>query len=536
MPHCKNCQNQFEITSEDRAYYKKISVPEPTLCPDCRLQRRMAWRNERNLYHRTCDFSGKKFVSVFSQDKPFKVYSPNIWWSDKWEALKYGQDMDFSRPFFEQFKELLCKVPLLGIINVNAENSDYTNQGYSNKNCYMTITADFCEDCYYVDSSFSSKNCTDCLSIHKCELCYSCLDCANCYGCFFCQGCHNCNDTWFSTLCRGCSNCFGCTGLRNKQYYAYNKPLSKEEWTEKFSELVLSHSLIEDIKKQANEERLKVPHPFATMHGCQDCTGDFLTSCKNAVECYDGQDIEDSRRVILVPLAIRDCFDCLGIGGGELIYESHSTGPAYNAKFCAWCWNDVANLSYCFLCCNNSKNLFGCVGLKHKEYCILNKQYKKDEYEKLLEKIIDLMKKTAEYGEFFPMEMSLFNYEESIAEQYFPRTGKHQKTSPVPPDSFKIPETFDEVQSDICNKTLYCEVTGKPYKIIKKEFDFYKKMKLPLPRRCPDQRNLDRLADRNPRQLFSRVCAKCNAPIQTTYSPDRPEMVYCEQCYLDTVY
>jgi hypothetical protein len=37
------------------------------------------------------------------------VYCHECWWSDKWDAIKYGQKFDFNRPFFDQFQELLQK-------------------------------------------------------------------------------------------------------------------------------------------------------------------------------------------------------------------------------------------------------------------------------------------------------------------------------------------------------------------------------------------------------------------------------------------
>ncbi|KKP36762.1 MAG: hypothetical protein UR28_C0038G0001, partial [Candidatus Peregrinibacteria bacterium GW2011_GWF2_33_10] len=52
----------------------------------------------------------------------------------------------------------------------------------------------------------------------------------------------------------------------------------------------------------------------------------------------------------------------------------------------------------------------------------------------------------------------------------------------------------------------------------------------------PDQRHKDRMALRNPRKLWKRNCIKCNAEIQTTYAPERKEIVYCEKCYLESVY
>ena len=89
---------------------------------------------------------------------------------------------------------------------------------------------------------------------------------------------------------------------------------------------------------------------------------------------------------------------------------------------------------------------------------------------------------------------------------------------------------------DICQKILLCKITGKPYKIIPQELKFYKDMGIPIPRICPDQRHKERMTLRNPRKLWARKCMKCQKDIQTTYAPERPEIVYCEECYLASVY
>src|SRR4029079_18915761 len=100
---CTQCLQAFEISAADREFYVKLEVPEPKLCPDCRQQRRLAFRNERRLYHRDCDLCHKTFISIYSPDKTFPVYCPACWWGDQWNALSYGLDFDFSRPFFEQW-------------------------------------------------------------------------------------------------------------------------------------------------------------------------------------------------------------------------------------------------------------------------------------------------------------------------------------------------------------------------------------------------------------------------------------------------
>jgi hypothetical protein len=74
-------------------------------------------------------------------------------------------------------------------------------------------------------------------------------------------------------------------------------------------------------------------------------------------------------------------------------------------------------------------------------------------------------------------------------------------------------------------------VSWKPYRIIKQELEFYKKHNIPLPRKHPDIRHMERMKLRNPRKLFDRKCDKCWKDIKTTYSPSRPEIVYCQECF-----
>ena len=112
---CQNCKNQFTIEPDDFDFYQKLDVPPPTFCPNCRMQRRLAFFNLTNLYRRPCDLCGKDSVSMYAPEAPYRIYCPRCWWSDNWDAMEYGRDYDFSTPFFEQFNTLLHEAPLLGL-------------------------------------------------------------------------------------------------------------------------------------------------------------------------------------------------------------------------------------------------------------------------------------------------------------------------------------------------------------------------------------------------------------------------------------
>jgi len=158
------------------------------------------------------------------------------------------------------------------------------------------------------------------------------------------------------------------------------------------------------------------------------------------------------------------------------------------------------------------------------------------------------MRQSGEWGLYFDPALSPFGYNESLAHEYFPLTKKDalgrgwkwfeesQSQEQYFGPAVEISEHISEVGDDVTRQILRCSITGKPYKIIPQELQFYRTMGIPIPRKCPDQRHKERMALRNPRKLWSRKCQKCGKGIETTYAPERPEIVYCEECYLSTVY
>ena len=102
-------------------------------------------------------------------------------------------------------------------------------------------------------------------------------------------------------------------------------------------------------------------------------------------------------------------------------------------------------------------------------------------------------------------------------------------------DASELPEKAREVDA-MRDIVVVCEVTKKPFRIIKQEIVFYQKHDLPLPRRHPDQRHTERMQLRNPWKLWERSCVRCGEGIQTSYAPERKEEVLCGACYNKEVY
>jgi hypothetical protein len=82
-----------------------------------------------------------------------------------------------------------------------------------------------------------------------------------------------------------------------------------------------------------------------------------------------------------------------------------------------------------------------------------------------------------------------------------------------------LPITIDGVHDDIVQKIIVCEETGKPFRVIQQELDFYRKHNIPLPTRHQDIRQRHLLKKRMPKDFHLTHCAKCNEEMLSVYTP-----------------
>lgn len=558
---CDKCQAAFTIHPDEEEFLRKMTFtfgatkihpPLPVYCPDCRLKIRTCHRNERYFYKRPSTLSGKDFVSVYHAEPLWGtadiVYTPEEWNLDSRDGVAQGRPYDSGKPFFGQWGDLHKDSPRLGMTVLANENSEFTAGTAYSRNCYLINSSEYCEDCMYGKLFQSSKSCVDCSLIYGSELCYDCFSVYDCYDCRSLSFSKNCRDCAFSADLIGCSNCFLCSNLRKKEYHFENEPLSKEEYGKRIREYAGSFRKSEEALRKREEMRRIMIHRAANIVNCENCTGDYIENSQNCIECFDVNDSQDCRHVT-VGVNVKDVYDCSNMYlKPELCYETLGTIEAYHCAYCLYVFHcqEMLYCEYCFSC----KNCFGCSGLRQKQYCIFNKQYTKEEYEKLIPGIIEHMKQGGEWGLYFPPQLSPFGYDESLAQEYMPlteneaqsqgfywRNMKEKKLTVAKTISADaLPDRIEDVHDDVVDWAILCERTGRPFRILKQELDFYRRQKLPLPRLHPDERYDRRLVLRNPRKLWTRNCMKCQKEIQTTYAPERPEIVYCENCYLKEVY
>lgn len=579
---CQNCKGEFVIEKEDFNFYEKITVPPPTFCPLCRAQRRMMFRNERKLFKVTDAFSGDEIFSTYPQESGRKIIKRETWLSDSWDAADYAQEIDWSRPFLEQVHELEMKVPMYNFNVIGMINSPYSFNASYLKNSYLLCNSSYSEDCMYGNGVDNCKDCVDNSHLQLSERCYDSFWLTNCYQCYFTTRSLDSRNLWFCRGCVGCNDCFGSVNLRQASYCIFNKQYTKEEYEEEIKKMQLdTYSGIMAAREKARIFWDTQPVKYHQGMKNQNCTGSYVTHSRNVNDSYLVRESENMRycQYQQVP-GNKDNYDVTNWGENtELCYETMECGQnSYNNKFSHNCWPTSRENEYSIRLFS-SASCFGCVGLKKKQYCILNKQYTKEEYEELVPKIkkhmdempyIDSRGIVHKYGEFFPMEWSPFGYNNTLAVQHFPLSkeealknnygwiDRERGEYTITHKASDLPEKISETTDEILKEVIECEKCKFAYRIQPNELTFYRRENLPLPHMCNECRHERRISDRLTLHLFERSCmcggeadetgvykntithqhgaGKCPEIFQTGYAPNSPEIVYCEKCYQAEVY
>ena len=475
-----------------------------------------------------------------------------------------------------QYGELLKKVPRLGYYHVNIVNSDYANLTKDSKNIYLSFSVVRSENIFYSKTVDDSFFIFDCLNIKNSENCYENIEGDRNYNSQRLFLSRNCMNSLYLFDCSNCSNCFMSSNLRNMQFYIRNQKYSKEEYEKKIKDLNLSSRRVrKELDKEFSGLCKKALYRFTNSVNVVNSTGNNISNTKNCLHCFDVYDAENIKYSYR-GFEVKDAMDLYGGGlGSEIIYEcSTAINRSYNVRFSYYVPVKLRDAEYCCFC-DKSSDIFGSVGVKNKEYCILNKIYPKKEFFELREKIIKQMNdlpysdskgRIYRYGEFFPYDLSLYAYNETLAQEFEP-LGKNEalkkgyKWRDSEAKNFNstigvdhIPDNINDVDEKILDETLECADKGAcnhrctgVFRITSGELQFYKKEFIPLPDKCPNCRYYDR-SDKIPLpfHLYHRTCmcsqsnhihqGNCPNEFETPYAPERPEKVYCEKCYQQEVY
>ncbi len=312
----------------------------------------------------------------------------------------------------------------------------------------------------------------------------------------------------------------------------FNKQYDKETYFKELQKLELhTPEGLEKAKAIGEEERLKHPKRAHQNIRTENCTGDYITGCKNCHDTFQqSEGGEDCRYIYNGFENLKDSYDCSFAGvDASLCYECTGSGSRTQnlivGDIVIEGSHDVYYSSYII----GGSHCFGCVGLKKKSYCILNKQYSKEDYEALMNKLIAHMKATGEWGEFFPSKFSPFAYNETRAQEVLPLDQTEASSRGLrwmrPSEEKKLASNDPTIR--------ICSESGKAFRLTKQELAFYEKMELPAPTIEQKTRHLKRLALLNTPKLWQRKCDKTGENILTSYPPESPFIIYSEKAYLE---
>ena len=535
----KYAKEFLEKNSDIKEYFEykdgklKAKLPTPTLCPEERRRRRFSICNEKSLYKRKCSYSGENMVSIFSPDKHNKVYKNYYRRSDSWNPLDYWEDKN--QPFWISMKKLFDNVPIFCNFSVNWINSDYTNHAVQPKDSYMCFWVIEPDNCLYAWQLSKAENCVDCYYVIQSSDCYDCINVVKSFNMISCMDCNNCSYCKSCAWCVWCHDCFGCCDLENKSYCINNIQYSKDEY----------QNLIKNAKVSSKNRNIL----WCKMKTSENSYWNNLVNSNNSAFIYDIETCNNTKYTDSW-VEFEDTYDsywaknkrCVEIISCSELYHSWFIFYGNNYSECRYCW-----------ACYNSKNLFWCIWLKNKEYCIYNKQYKKDEYNETVPQIIAQMIRDKQWWEFFDPQISYFGYNESTAMEYcpltkeqalnmwykwseyespFPTVEKFINWEDLPKVSCKvILEKKPDFLKKILNYAIVCKTSKKPFRLTKQEIDFYIKHDLPLPTKHPDVRHQDRLARRDPVNMYLVHCDECGEEMLSVHKKWSWKKILCEKCY-----
>ena len=549
-PHC---EGNFEITSEDIEFLTMLRVPPPNYCPTCRRMRRLVHMNMTRLFKRECSVPGhtETMISIFPSECPFPVYDYQYFIGDEFDAFSFTKKYEQGESPMEKLFNLRKEFPMPSFLNRDPSciNSEYTNGGRDNKNCYFAMGCYTAEDVWYSNLVNKSRNVMDSRAVNNSEFVYDSLYSDRLYKTSSAYFSDSCTDSMFLFDCRNCTNCFGCVNLRNSKYCIFNEQYSKESYEEFMKSIKpFSHEVMKECKEKFWTLVKKLPMNAAHNIGSSNVSGVSVTKSSNLFDVVDADNSEHSRHCDGL-LSHKDSMDLLFSGGnshhlyGTVNIGSLSSGVRFSvsSKFCTDC-------EFVF----NSKNLnncFMCFGLQNKSYCILNTQYSPEEYWPMVDKIKAEMLKRGEYNDGLGFEFSAQAYNFSMAQVSYPLsddliiklgayTAKEPETNVGSLEVLtqsELPSTMDKVTDEIINKAISCEISGRAFRVIQTELNFYRSMGLPLPTVHPVLRMEEKFRMAPNGRKYKSVCAKCERDINSLFDPKENYTLYCEKCYQQEV-
>jgi len=543
---CVDCKKEFIIDSGDLILYEKIGLNIPDQCFECRVKQHFAFSVFGKFRKGISAFSGESLITVLPEKARYPIYKSHEWWGDGWDPMEYGCDYDPSKPFFDQLKDLQEKIPRAHQTGENSTNCDWCDDVWESKNCYLCRSLLKCENCSYVYRVIGTKDSFDILYSFNLQNSYDCLFCYDSFNLNFSENSRDCIDSYFLFDCRNCQNCAMSWNLRNKQYCIRNKQYTKDAYEEELKKMNLdSYKNLENLKNEFEEIlRKEAVHRENFNLKTTASLGNYLTNCDKCTNTFAWENSQNCRNCIR-GLNSKDCIDLTVSWNLELSGDNSVVNGGYQINHS---YGSIGRYSEYVDICIEVEYCFGSVGLRKKKYCILNKQYTKEEYEELKEKIVSDMKARGEYGQYFPYNMAVCDFNFSNGIIYFPNITKEEikknggywseedLSSQDGISALELPDSILNTKSDISSQALICPESKYRFNISQAEYEFHKNKNFALPRLHFDLRILKKARKTGVLRSYPSKCTYCQKDINAYYPPEWGyQKIACEECYKQNI-
>ncbi len=330
------------------------------------------------------------------------------------DLIKNWFDYDFSIDFFKNFLKLFKSVKHPNFITYNInKNCDYSDAPAGSNNCYLSsVVVLWSENVYYtyvtrcnVVNIFNSLYVAD-----NSENIYFWTWIISSFNVFYSRYIKNSSNIWFCSNLVWCSECIFCNDLENASYCINNQKYEKQDYLKKKQEILKQKENFLDYYKKLEKNWKN--------HGSTNTTWNFVTDSEDIENWNFVYNTKNARNVFFAWAEnwnsnIFDAITCWWWGWDDLYWVINSwwlPTHLYSVAHSGW----SHNCHYCYMMENCSFCIW-CIWLKNKNYCILNKEYSKQEWEILADKIFESMEKDWILWDFFPWYMSPFYFNDTIA-------------------------------------------------------------------------------------------------------------------------
>ncbi len=536
---CTVTGEPFIVSDLEQSLRKTFDQPGlPSTTPAIRFRHLGAFWQHWNLHQRQCDKTNQNLISVFRSDCPYPVYQRDTWLN---HDDTVGAVPNFHQSVFAQLWEFFPQNPLPHRTGNGNENCEYTDDTWYSKDCYLCHSVYKSQDLRYSYRSIATDSCFSVFSIN-CELCYDVTNCYQCYEVRYALNAQNCHNSAFLYDCRNCSDCMFCFNLRNAQYCFGNQQLTKQEYEQRKLEWNLASRKVYDKAQKFFRRMMKniAWHRAQDITKSEDCVGSYIETSKNCSYIFFSQKSQDCVNIAR-GYNNKDCLDALAPCEGKLsfatvlcMFQSYDTALS---ALCTECQH-IRYCAHCFQC----THCFGCCGLVGKRYHIFNQPYAEKEYHALKKTLIEYMKSTGEWGQFFPGHFAPQPYDESWSGFYWPLSDAEQAAQcfrtaqPMTRQQhdYHDSDTIPDVPQAIDHQRIYWDETAaRPFRISSADLTFSQKINVPL----PHQYYMRRIQENFAWMPFNGVlrqttCAKSGVPIQTSWPAEYDGRILSEEEYL----